>query len=111
LTSSSGYLGYELYSGLWSGHTEEDLVFQSANAGSGLVKLMDGQSTKFRMEPTNDFSVVSAFMECWDDVEFFPVTISGSSWDFAIDDGSLTMFQLEGGRHSLFGFNRHGDQD
>ena len=106
MISSGGYLEYGLYGGLWTGQTQENLVFQSANSSNGLVKIMDGESSKFRIEPLYDYGVISAYMERWNDEEVLPLDISGSPWSFPLDDASPTLYQLEGGNHSLFGFGR-----
>ena len=106
MISSGGYLEDGIYGGLWTGQTEENFLFQSSNAESGLLRALGGESAKFRIEPTNNFGVLSAYMERWNDVETIPATVSESSWDFTFDEGNLSLFKLEGGNHSLFGISR-----
>jgi len=110
---SSGFPGYQMLGGLWSGHSNEAALFQSSNPADGLLRLVGGTFSQFRIEPGNTYASLAGYAEIYGDEDVFPVIKGVDSFNVITDDDvEIEFFKLEGGEHSLVGlFNDTYDYD
>lgn len=100
--SSATFDGFQ-WGGMWTWQTRENLVFQIAEPGSGLVTLLDGDEGGFLVEPNNG---IYTSVGQWNDPETYPVTVTGDSWSIDTFDGLIELTPVEEGGHALAGIAR-----
>lgn len=94
------------WGGMWTWQMRENLLFQSAEAGSGLATLIDGEEGGFIAEPI--YGVFTSVGQ-WNDPETYPVTVTGDTWSIDTFGTPIDLTPVEDGGHALAGIARDED--
>jgi hypothetical protein len=97
-----------VWGGLQTRQSLENLLFQTAEPTSGLVRVLGGTSGSFVASPNLD-SRIFTWVESIDEPEVLPVTISGDILSIQAEEGPIEFRPIEDGGHSRLGMARQND--
>jgi len=92
------------WGGMRTRQTRQNLLFQTAQPTSGLIRLLDGESGGFLVERKIN-PQISTQVSKLNVPKTYPVTVSGAGWNIAVD-GGLDLIPVESGDQSFMGIHR-----